>query len=431
MLPTHFSRRSVLLGAGAASAAIGVGACTGPSASQTTASDAAGGAGGQLSLMLLGPTETLISHLNDNVLPAFKEATNYAVELQTSDWGSAFQKITTGAASNSLPDAFIIGGIWTAPLASRNVLMDLTARFADWDEADQFYDGMLADAKYQDTLYAIPFSADVRSGIYRTDLLEEAGVAELPTTWQEFRAAAEAVRALGTVQSPIDWNLDNSIGLQQSFAQLFLQAGGEYFDADGNANFNSEAGRKALEFMVGTFQDGLADYNVVWSGNGPRPIVSGLSAMTLNGSAVPSNARDSAPEVEENLAAGPGLRADEGSAPTSVAWINKFSIAESTPDPDGAWQLLQFLTSGENMSEITQLYGGLPTRQDLADAEWIDGIYADLMATANDATSQPAHPTMMQLGPEVKNLLEPAIRGTAGVEETLDAINAAVDGLSA
>lgn len=433
MFPTSpLSRRNVLLGAGVAAASMSLAACQSPSISRKqTNPGTSGAAGGKLTLMLLGPTDATTAHVRDAAIPAFKAKTGYDVEVQTSNWGSAFQKITTGAASNSLPDVFVIGGIWTAPLASKGVLLDITDRLDAWGDKDQFYRGMLADSEYEGKTYAVPFAHDTRTGIYRKDFLEAAGVSAIPETWDQFRAAAEAVKAKGAVQWPIDWALDQSIGLQQSFAQLFLQAGGEYFDKAGKATFNSPAGKKALDFMVGTFISGLADFNVVWPGNGPRPLVSGLSAMTFNGSQISSNAKVNAPDIVERISVGPALKPDASAAAKAMAWINKFAIAKSTKDADGAWKLVQYLTSKDQLGKIDELYGNLPPRRDLAEESWLSESDKGLLAAAHNATSQPRHPKMMQLGTAVKELLEPAIRGQAGVGQTLEAIDAKIDSLEA
>ena len=45
------------------------------------------------------------------------------------------------------------------------------------------------------------------------------------------------------------------------------------------------------------------------------------------------------------------------------------------------------------------------------------------MALAKDAQSQPPHPGMMQFGGDINKLLDPAVRGSVGVDETLAAID--------
>lgn len=367
--------------------------------------------------------------MDEEILAPFKESKGYDVEVQTSDWGAAFQRITTSAASNSLPDVILIGGIWTAPLAAKGALLDITDRFAAWDQSDQFYDGMVRDSEWEGTLYAVPFITDVRSGVYRQDILDEAGVTKLPETWQEFRECAEAVKELGTVQAPIDWGLNTSIGIQQAFAQLFLQAGGEYLDAEGKAQFMSDQGVQALEFLVGTYTDGLADYNLVDNGSGASPVVSGISAQCFTGASIKFNAETNMPEVADNLVAGPALKVDEQSEPTPVAWVNKFAISAQTNDPDGAWDLLAYLTGAEKLGGLSRVYGGLPPRQDLAEEEWIGEFEKQVLESAPDAISQPPDPRMLEIGPAITELLDPAIRGLTSVEETLQAIDERIDSI--
>lgn len=414
------TRRAVLGGLAAAGAA-GVVGCTSPTAPKS------GGKSKQLSLLLLGPTQDLLRYVNKTVIPTFTKASGYDVQVQSSDWGSAFQKVTTAAASNSLADVLLIGGIWTAPLAAKNVLLDLSDRVNSWSDADQFYPGMIADGKWQDKQYAVPFGGDVRSGMYRTDLLHRAGVTDLPDTWDEWSSVAKKVKATGAVKAPIDWGLDKSIGLQQAFAQLFLEAGGSYFDDNGKAQFNSEAGVKALTFLTDTYRRGLADVNMVDSGNGPSSLSRGETAMSLRGFSAQINATQYAPKVVTKLAAGPALRPTAEAKSKAVAWINKFAIAANTKDPDGAWKLLTHLVSKDTLSRFTQLNAALPARKDLADASWITSLGRQILRTAPTAISQPPNPKMLQIGPAVTTLLEPAIRGSASVSKTLAAIDAKVD----
>lgn len=424
--------RRGLLKASAAIAAAGVGssalsACSSGGGSGEPAESGTGG--GSLDLLLLGPDQNTIDWLNSTLLPAFKEESGIDVTVQTSDWGSAFQKVTTGAASNSLADVFLIGGIWNAPLASKNVMLDITDRVKEWDGSGEVYESMLADGVYEDKNFSIPVYADIRTDIYRSDLLEDAGISAIPGTWDEWRTAAEALKSQG-VQSPIYFGLDKSIGLQQRFAHLMLSAGGTYWDASGKATFNSEAGKKALQFMVDCFQSGLSDYNVVYSGNGPVPIVQGLAGMGLDGSAVPQNAQTNDESVFPKLESGVGIKMDSSSDPVTLAFVNKLAIAKNSKNPDDAFELIKFICSKENAGEFAKNYGGLPVRKD-ADASWLDGIYKNIADTAQNAVSQPSNPVMMSLGPAVNQLLEPAIRGSVSVEDTLKAIDAKVDSLEA
>lgn len=232
-------------------------------------------------------------------------------------------------------------------------------------------------------------------------------------------------------RTPIFWGLDKSVGLQQAFAQLFLQAGGRYWDDAGNASFDSEAGHRALKFLADTFRHGLADANLVYSGNGPHPLVSGRCALTLGGWSIQHNAEANDPRVADDIAAGPALKPDADSLPQPVAWFDKLAIADNTMNADGAWHLLTFLAGAANEDGLARLSGSLPARRDLAARPWLTPMARQVLTSADRAISQPVNPVMMQLGPTVRTLLEPAIRGSASVTSTLRAIDRKVDDLHA
>lgn len=427
VLSARLGRRSFL--GGVAAAGVGVAGlaagCTSPDAASTTGSNSK-----KLSILLLGASQDLIAYMNKTALPAFKKSKGYSVELHSSDWGPGFQKVTTEAASNSLDDVVLIGGIWTAPLAAKGVLLDLTARMAKWSDASQLYPGMVADGQWQKKQYAIPYGGDIRSGVYRQDLLEAAGVSSLPTTWDEFKSAAEKVKRAGKVKAPIDWGIDEAVGLQQAFAQLFLEAGGTYWDANGKAQFDSDAGTKALTFLVDTYQQGLADYNMVNTGSGPSSLVRGASAMTYGGVSQTINAAQFNKAVVSKLVAGPALKMDASTPSKPVAWINKFAISAHSKDPDGAWDLITYLMSRDVLSKFDDLNSSLPARKDLAGEAWLGTMGKQILTTASAAITQPPNPKMLQVGPDMTTLLQKAIRGGASVASTLSAIDQKVDSIN-
>lgn len=424
------NRRTFVV-AGAAAAAAMVTGCgsSGSNSSRSSQGDGSGGFGGELSILFLGGSDAVQTYLNDTLLPDFAEANGYEVELQNSDWGSGFQKVVTAAASGTLADVLLIGGIWTAPLASKNALLPLDDFFGDWSEGENFYPGMVDDGRYEDTLYALPLYSDTRTAMYRRDLLEQAGVdpEALPVTWDDFRTVAQEVQAAGIPDliSAVHWGQDTSIGLQQTFAQLMLQAGGTYYDEDGKAQFSGAAGREALEYLTSFYRDGLADVNMVDQGTGANPIVAGQAAMTFSGLPMIRNAQKNAPDVEAALLGGQPLTGPAGE-PVTSAWINKLGISARTEDPEGAWSLLQAFVTKPAVVELGGLLG-LPTRSDLDDAEYVQSIPPALIDAAQYIVPQPAHPNMLTIAPEIKTFLEQAIRNPGDSESILTDLDAKID----
>lgn len=420
----RMDRRSVL-GLGAAVA-------TGAALSACGSSSGSGGksAGSKkLTVLLQGPTQQTIGYVNKQVVPAFAKSSGYTVEVQQSDWD--FQKIMTAAASGTLADVVMLGGIWTAPLASKNALLELDDRLNSWSGKSQFYSSMIKDCQYNGKTYALPIYSDTRTPIYRKDLLAKAGAStdDLPTSWDSFRTLAQQLAAAkpSGMKSPVDWGLNKSIGVQQTFAQLLFQAGGTYYDASGKAHFNSPQGIKALDYLTSFYTDHLADVNMVDQGTGATAIVAGQAAMTYGALSTYQNAAQYAPDAAKNLVAGKPLSATEGGRPVTSAWINKIGISSHSKDPDGAWKLLQYLAGKRVDEHLDELYGGLPAREDLANAPYMKHVAPNLSDAAKYIVPQPPSPNMLTIAPQIATFLEKAIRNPGNSATILAQLDAKIN----
>ncbi|MCL3776662.1 MULTISPECIES: extracellular solute-binding protein [unclassified Actinomyces] len=419
MYPT-VSRRHLFAG-------VGLGALGVPLMAACGSRSGSGGAdANSLSFMVLGGNQELNTYLSDTVLPAFKKESGIDVEVQSSDWGSAFQKVTTAAASGQIADVLLLGAIWTAPLAAKGALLPLDSYMPTLESKDAMFPRMLADGVWDSTQYSIPICTDVRTNVYRSDLLEKAGVdpTVLPTTWAELREVATKVRDAGVCESPIWFGLDKSIGLQQAFAILMFSNGAAYWKEDGTANFDSPEAKEALQFLVDCFETGLSDYHLVMGNNALRPVVAGQSAICFGGTMADiSDARNNAPDVVDKLVIGMPLTGPSGSGPVGGAWINKLAVAKVSKNPEGAFRFIRFLTEAAQMSEWDRITGTLPVREDLIEEEWLGKEGKEFMELAKYTRSQDPHPGMMSFGQDINELLQSAVRGSATVDETAKAIN--------
>lgn len=133
------------------------------------ASKSSAGSEEKLTFMMLGASQKSIEHIEKNVLPEFKKKTGVTVTLQTSDWGSAFQKYTTAAASKQMADVVSLGAIWTAPLADKGALLDLGPYMDKWTDKDKIFPELLKDGQWDGKQYSIPYGFDLRVPVYRKE----------------------------------------------------------------------------------------------------------------------------------------------------------------------------------------------------------------------------------------------------------------------
>ncbi|WP_433019017.1 ABC transporter substrate-binding protein [Kribbella sp. CA-294648] len=430
MLPpsTELSRRSVLTMIGAVLASGAIAGCGRSDSPSDTGS-------GPLRMLALGLTPGLVQLYEKKLLPAFATETAVKVELQTSDWGSAFQKVLTAAASKTMPDVLMLGGIWTAPLVAANALLPLDRFMNSWKDKDQYYPSMLEDGRYDGKTYAVPLFPDVRTVCYRADMFLAAGLnpEKPPTTWDEYKEyAAKLVRRRGgdIITQGADWSLNTGVGLQQAFAQLMLQAGGKYYDDAGKATFASDPGLRALEYMVSFYRDGISSAKIVTQPTGGWPLVSGKAAMAFTNEAIYQNAKNSDESVVAKLKAGLPLKADAAAKPITTAWINKLGIAANTGNPDGAWKLIEFLSKSDNLGAFVTALGTQPPRKDLADAAHLRQIDKHFVAASEYIVPQPQNRKMLQIANLIATELQRAITLQDPPAQVLETIDKKIDGLT-
>lgn len=422
---TIISRRSVLKGALAGSTVLATGLYSPAVLSQNKF----------LSIMVLGPDQKAIEWIK-GALNEFKAASGYDVELRQSDWGSAFQRLLTAAASGTMADVTMMGQVMTPALASRGAFLPIEDRLEAWADTDKFYPAMLNDGTYGGHSYALPVYADVRTAVYRADLLEQVGVGTdaLPSNWDEYKALAVKLskKQGGPLETPFFSGQDTSVGLMQIFSQMLYQAGGSYFDAAGKSVLSGAAGVRALQYLVSFFNEGLANPNLVYQGTGPRPLVQGVAAMSYFSVAESQNAAQNAPDVQKHILAGRPLSADPGGTPKTIAWINKFGIGANTQNPDGAWELLSFIASKPQSEKIAELWGGLPARTDQADAPFLGSVSPGFIEATQYAGALPTAPNLLQIQQQVNIAMQAAIRQSgseaailADLDKKIDEINAA------
>lgn len=390
----------------------------------------------RLSMLLLGPSPELLTIFEQTLIPEFQGQESATIELQTSDWGSAFQKLTTSVATGTLPDILTVGGIWTAPLAAKGALLALDAYVQDWPDTAEYFEGAWSDSQYEGKTYVIPYSSDARTVVFRTDFLEEAGLdpATPPSTWDEYKAAAAQLVVKdgnNITRQGAGWGLDTSIGLQQAFAQILFQAGGTYYSEDGKASFASDAGLRALEWLVSFFAEGISSVHLVQQPSTAPGLVSGTSAMTFANSSVRQFASQSAQEVLPMIAASLPLKATADAQPVTSTWVNKYGIGAQTKNPDLAWKWLAFLNTPEALNLQLAGIGQLPARRDLAGAEYLTEIGATPFFEANEyAVTQPPHPDALQIVQIINDHLQRAIRQQGSPEQILEQMDSEVDQLT-
>lgn len=217
-------------------------------------------------------------------------------------------------------------------------------------------------------IYSLPWESRVTVMWYRSDIYDTA-----PASWDDLLATAEQSGgmnlgfALGLSEG------SNGTGLMETFVPWIRANGGDIFDSQGNAIFNSDAGVATVAFIKSLVDAGCMDSSVM--NMTYDDIVDGFKAGTLL--AVNAGTQRSATirssSLAEHYASAPIPGMEAGTpAPAFVAG-QTLAIGSQAEDPEMAWDFIQYFYSVENQKKWMGA-NCMPVRTDVYDDEAVKGM---------------------------------------------------------
>lgn len=145
--------------------------------------------------------------------------------------------------------------VWTAEFAANQWIVELPE---DEFDLENFLEPATSTARYFDRLYAVPMFSDGGMLYYRKDLLDAAGVAEPPQTWQDMLDACAAVQATeeGADIGCYAGQFEKYEGLTVNFSEAINSAGGVVVDDQGKPNVNTPEAKAGVDFLIDAFDSG-------------------------------------------------------------------------------------------------------------------------------------------------------------------------------
>ena len=187
----------------------------------------------------------------------FTAKTGHTVEWVTLEENVLRQRVTTDITTKGGAFDIMTIGMYETPIWGANGwLVPLEGLSAEYD-VDDILPAMRAGLSHDGTLYAAPFYGESSMVMYRTDLMEKAGL-EMPEspTWEFIREAAAAMTDRDNDINGIC--LRGKAGWGEGGAFITVTAnsfGARWFDEDWNAQFDQPQWKEALEFFVGMMEE--------------------------------------------------------------------------------------------------------------------------------------------------------------------------------
>ena len=193
----------------------------------------------------------------------FTESTGIAVEWVTLEENVLRQRVTTDITTNGGSFDIMTIGMYETPIWGANGwLVPLDDLSAEYDAAD-ILPAMAGGLSHEGTLYAAPFYGESSMIMYRTDLMEAAGM-EMPDapTWDFVRDAAAAMTDRDNGINGVCLRGKAGWGEGGAFITAMSNSfGARWFDEEWNAQFDTREWSDTLNFFKNMMDDsGPAGY---------------------------------------------------------------------------------------------------------------------------------------------------------------------------
>lgn len=255
------------------------------------------------------------NNTNENQLKALEAQMNelaaemdFEFEMVAISFNEMYTKLATSIDAGEAPDIMNTNFAGCATLYESGMLTDLTDVIESIGK-DKFVASYIRNLTTDGSIWAIPDWCMHTSVWYRKDLFAEKGL-EIPTTWEEFKACAEALC--------IDENNDGNIDVYgfpvpmdavqvapQTYYELLYSAGVTTVDPQtGEYVFGSQLdlAEQTMDYMIDLYKVASPPAATAWSwGDYRNALVEGTVAMTLDMGAVIGNAQSNNPEMVEKL----------------------------------------------------------------------------------------------------------------------------------
>lgn len=263
-------------------------------------------------------------------------------------------KLLQGLAGDELPDIVVIDNPDHQSFAEAGVFADITEEVEEWGQADLYYPGAMDSTKLGDAYYGIPNNSNALAIYYNKDLFDEAGITDIPETWDQFAKTAKKL----TTDDVKGFAMAGVKSEESTFQFLpYLWQTGADLDS-----FDSPGAKKAMNFIKDLVEDGSLSANMI---NWDQSDV--LVQFQTEKAAMMENGPWQIPILEEeseDLNWGVFLMpTDETSA--SVLGGENWAITADSENKKEAWDFLMWTQEPEVLGPMHELGGRLPSRGDV------------------------------------------------------------------
>lgn len=237
------------------------------------------------------------------------------------------------------------------------------------------------------TLKSIPYQPNVFAFFYNKELFDKAGITAVPTTWDEFLAVCEKLKAAGiTPLTCDDAYIDCMFGYHMS--RLLGEEGTQ--DTIKNGNWaEEEAVMKTAEAYAELASKGYFSENIasnVWPAGQNTELATGQVAMYLNGSWLPNEVKGmTGDDFQWGCFSYPAVDGGKTGVEAANYGAQVFAINKDSQVAPEAFELIKYFTKGEFDQKLSEESLGIPA--DTTNDKW-PNMLADVKPVMDSLTTR-------------------------------------------
>lgn len=350
------------------------------------------------------------------------------VNLEVVGWQQMHDTTVQRIAAGSLPDLVNTATIWLPEWVEANAIQEVGPDYVSDKVKGDIVPALLEKgAAYKGKSYGLPIAAGGRGMFINNKLFTDAGLdpGKPPATFDDFKKAIVQIKEkTGQFGFAFD-----AKGVQafRYFGFFLWNSGGDFFTADGKAAFNSDAGVKALAFLVDLAKSGAIPDPTGTTIEDLEPMfLAGRLAMLIDGNYFATNIKNNATKLDFSVAPTP---AADAKLPSILWGVTDTLVIGKKANPALVKAFVDQIYQTASRTTFDVNEGILPLLNSQASApEFVnDKVQSAFIQMMPNARFDPLNPHYSQMQELVKTAMQQALTGTdpkAALDEAATAFNA-------
>lgn len=370
----------------------------------------------ELTLWYYWETEGHQQALNEMIETYNSSQSDYSLTAKYVPFADFKKQLSIGATASELPDLVILDSPDHASYASMGIFADVTGKF----DVSNYYDGPVASCTLDDTLYGVPFGCNCLSLYYNQDMFDEAGITEVPTTWDELKEVAEKLTT-DTVSGLAFCSVQNEEGTF-NFAPWLWSTGASSYEMD------SEGGIRALTYVKDLVDSGVMSKECInWTqGDVMNQFISGNVAMMVNGPWQIPTMRQEAPDLNWDVTLIP-----MDTQYASVIGGENYAVIAGGNE-EGALNFLEYATQEEQVTFMMGKMGYISADKTIAENQFSseeDAVYQKFVEQLEYAQARGPLAEWPEVSDAISLAFNEVMTGSASPEEAAATAQETIDSI--